>query len=408
MTAVTETGDAIETHSTAAPAPSFLTGETIYLRGVQLSDARWATAWRGSLFPITAEKAEEALKEEVPKQNEQGKYRLIACRRSDGRPVGAVKLNDEEALNAELTLTSDPAMGGQGPELQAEMLRLVVPWLSTERKRPVVRVMTDVDMQPVVSAAKSLGMDPAVQLRDGVWRQGRLRDGIFYELLHPVWTSRLGDPGPGLAEAGAPVLHPTSPAPRRDPSERLALPDNAMIGSKRLALRPFQPEDAGPVSASTLTETDTSFGHSRFPYSAILLADWFGEMSENDPASDFEVAVVHRETGELVGEVGLYSIDWQARTAESGWWLYRAEDRGHGYGTEANHLLLEYAFDHLGLNMIWAWVKARNPRSQAGLRKQGYRDAGRFTWTGFGPDGFEDALMFDILAGEWRAARDGG
>jgi RimJ/RimL family protein N-acetyltransferase len=318
-----------------------------------------------------------------------------------------VKLNDEEALNADLTLTSDPAVGGQGPELQAEMLRLVVPWLSTERKRPVVRVMTDVDMQPVVSAAEELGMYPAAQLRNGAWRQGKLRDAVFYELLNPVWTSRMGDPGPGLAEAGAPVQHPTSPAPRRDPAEGLDLPDNAMIGSHRLALRPFQLEDAEPVSARVLEETDTSFGHSRFPYSAILLADWFEEMGKNDPASDFEVAVVHRETGELLGEVGLYAIDWQARTAESGWWLYRAEDRGKGYGTEANQLLLEYAFDHLGLNMIWAWVNRLNPRSQAGLRKQGYRDAGRFTWTGFGPDGFENALMFDILADEWRQARDG-
>ena len=130
-------------------------------------------------------------------------------------------------------------------------------------------------------------------------------------------------------------------------------------------------------------------------------------MGEHDPSSDFEVAVVHRESGELLGEVGLYSIDWLARTAESGSWLYCAADRGKGFGSEAKHLLLEYAFDYLGLNMIWAWVKALNPRSQAALRKQGYRDAGRLTWTGFGPDGFENALMFDILAAEWRTARDG-
>ena len=81
------------------------------------------------------------------------------------------------------------------------------------------------------------------------------------------------------------------------------------------------------------------------------------------------------------------------------------QHRGQGYGTEAKLLLLEYAFDRLGLNMIWAWVKERNPRSQAALRKQGYRDAGRFTWSGYGPDGFENALMFDLLATEWRAAR---
>lgn len=405
MTAVTETGDSTDTHSPVAVAPSFLVGETIYLRGLQLGDAKWGTAWRGSPFPITAEKLEEKIKEDVPKQDLQNRARLIACRRTDDRPVGSVIVDDSLHLSAELALFSDPALGSAGAELQAEMLRIVAPWLTAERKRPVVRLMTDVDMLPVMSAAQSLGMRPAVQLRDGVWRQGKLRDMIYFDLLNPTWTARLGDPGPGLAEAGEPVLRPTSPAPRPNHADGLVLPDNALIGSQRLALRPFQPEDAEPISARILAESDTSFGHSRFPYSAILLADWFGEMSDSDPATDFEMTVVHRESGELLGEVGLYAIDWRAHTAESGWWIYRAEDRGQGYGTEANQLLLEYAFDHLGLNMIWAWVKCLNPRSQAGLRKQGYRDAGRFTWTGFGPDGFENALMFDILAAEWRENR---
>jgi RimJ/RimL family protein N-acetyltransferase len=170
----------------------------------------------------------------------------------------------------------------------------------------------------------------------------------------------------------------------------------------------MQVDDAETIANLIRREPDASFGHSRFPYSAIAFADWFGEMAEKDPAPDLELAVVLRETGELIGETGLYSIDWIARTAESGSWLYRAADRGQGYGTEAKLLLLEYAFDRLGLNMIWASVKERNPRSQAALRKQGYRDAGRFTWSGYGPDGFENARMFDLLATEWRAARDEG
>ena len=171
MTAVIETGDSTETHSSAAPAPSFLTGDTIYLRGLQLSDAKWATAWRGSPFPITAEKLEEKIKEDVPKQDLQNRSRLIACRRTDDRPVGSVIIDDSVSLSTELTLFSDPALGSEGAERQAEMLRIVVPWLSTERKRPVVRLVTDVDMYPVLSTAESLGMRPAVQLRDGVWRK---------------------------------------------------------------------------------------------------------------------------------------------------------------------------------------------------------------------------------------------
>jgi len=288
------------------------------------------------------------------------------------------------------------------------MLGQLVPWLSGERYRPVVVLATDSGLEPVRAAAESLGMRPAVRLRDGVWRDGRRHDMVFYEYVNPIWIARLGDPGSGITVAGEPVTAPKSSAPRRDHNATLPLPPNALIGSHRLALRPMQVDDAETIANLIRREPDASFGHSRFPYSAIMIADWFGEMAEKDPAPDVEFAVVLRESGELIGETGLYSIDWIARTAESGSWLYRAADRGKGYGTEAKLLLLEYAFERIGLNMIWAWVKERNPRSQAALRKQGYRDAGRFTWSGYGPDGFENARMFDLLATEWRAARAGG
>jgi RimJ/RimL family protein N-acetyltransferase len=387
---------------------SYLIGDTIYLRGAELSDAKWATAWRPRPFPISAEEAEKQLKKSVPEGAEKRVALLIACRREDGRPVGSARIDDSDPTSSTIALHTDPALGAVGALLQAEMLAQLVPWLSGERYRPVVVLATDTGLEPVCAAAESLGMRPAVRLRDGVWRDGRHRDLIFYECLNPVWITRLGDPGPGIAVAGEPVATPKAPGSRRDHDAKLSLPPNALIGSQRLALRPMQVDDAKTIANLIRREPDASFGHGRFPYSAIGLADWFGEMAEKDPAHDVEFAVVLRETGTLIGETGLYSIDWIARTAESGYWLYRAADRNKGYGTEANLLLLEYAFDRLGLNMIWAWVKERNPRSQAALRKQGYRDAGRFTWSGYGPDGFENARMFDLLAAEWRSARDDG
>jgi RimJ/RimL family protein N-acetyltransferase len=387
---------------------SYLIGDTIYLRGVELGDAKWATAWRPRPFPISAKEAETQLKKNVPAEGEKRAALLIACRRNDGCPVGSARIDASDATATSISLHADPTLGAAGAQVQAEMVAQLVPWLSGERYTPVVVLATDSGLEPVSATAKSLGMRPAVRLRDGVWRDGQRHEMVFYEYLNPVWTDRLGDPGPGIAVAGEPVVAPRASAPRRDHDAAFPLPPNALIGSQRLALRPMQIDDAETIANLIRREPDASFGHSRFPYSAILFEDWFGEMAEKDPALDIELAIALRETGELIGETGLYSIDWIARTAESGSWLYRAADRGKGYGTEAKLLLLEYAFDRLGLNMIWAWVKERNPRSQAALRKQGYRDAGRFTWSGYGPDGFENARMFDLLATEWRAARDAG
>ena len=412
MTASVSGDDAeIDTPEHADPLDqgrTFLVGATIHLRGAEVGDAKWATAWRGSPFPISAEKAEEQLKKSVPEQGEKRRSRLIACRRSDGRPVGSAVIDDSDNTVSSMSFFTDPALGPGGGDLEAEMLGLLLPWLADERHRPIVVLGADVDTAPLLQRAEVLGMRPAVRLRDGVWRNGRHRDRIFYDYPNPAWVARLGDPGIGIDDAGEPVVAPRVPAPRRAPGEVFPLPDNALLGSARLALRPMQAEDAEPIVRSVLAEPDASFGHSRFPLSPIGLSHWFGKIGEDDPSSDMEVAVVLRETGEMIGEVGLYDIDWLARTAESGSWFYKPEHRGGGYGTEAKHLLLEYAFDWLGLNMIWSWVKSRNPRSQAALRKQGYRDAGRANWVGFGPDGFEDARMFDLLAEEWRAARDQG
>jgi len=405
----TETEEDYSPDGSTRPVDSqaYLIGDTIYLRGAELSDAKWATAWRPTPFPISAEEAEKQLKKNVPEDDEKRVALLIACRRDTGRPVGSARIDDSNPTMTSISLHADPALGAASAQVQAEMLGQLVPWLSGERYRPVVVLTTDTGLEPVVAAAEMLGMRPSVRLREGSWRDGRRHDMLFYEYLNPVWTARLGDPGPGIALAGQPVAAPKAPASRRNHDAELPLPPNALIGSQRLALRPLQVDDAETIARLIRSEPDASFGHSRFPYSAIMLADWFGEMAEKDPAKYIELAVVRRDTGELIGETGLYSIDWIARTAESGYWLYRVADRGIGYGTEANLLLLEYAFERLGLNMIWAWVKERNPRSQAALRKQGYREAGRFSWSGYGPDGFENARMFDLLATEWRATRDG-
>ena len=70
---------------------------------------------------------------------------------------------------------------------------------------------------PVVAEAESLGMRPAVRLRQGVWRDGRLpRHDLLRIPATRCGSARLGDPGPGIAAAGEPVATPKAPAPRRD------------------------------------------------------------------------------------------------------------------------------------------------------------------------------------------------
>lgn len=394
------------TTTTTTPVPGanlhYLSGDTIYLRGLEPEDAKWGMAWWPNRFPIAAESLEEQLKKQTARGADRGRTRLIICRRSDGRPIGSAMVEESDQTEGAVWLFADPTLGSAGDDARAEALRLILPWQIAERHRPIVITAFAEGDTALIAAAQELGMRPSVMLRDGAWRAGQRQNQHWFEYPNPVWTERVGDPGIGI-EAALPA--PMNPAPRKRGLTGVPMPQNAFLGSERLALRPFNTADAELVAQLVRQESDGGFGHSRIPISQFIFTHWFGEMSSAPISSEMEVAVVLRDSGEIIGEVGLYDIDWLARRAETGSWLYRPEYRGGGYGTEAKLLLLEYAFEVLGLNMLWSWVKELNPRSQAALRKQGYRDAGVTHWSGFGPEGFEHARMFDLLASEWFAGQ---
>ena len=384
---------------------TFLVGETLYLRGLELADAKRASAWRAAPFPIPVERAEEILKKEIPAQAERWTITLLACRRDDDEPVGAARIEIADWRTATVRPHADPALGAAAQTTKAEILGLVVPWLSAERDLMVVWAEADADEDAVVAAAEALGMRPGVRLREALWRDGRRHDQLTFELPHPAWRERLGDPGAGIAAAAAPGVVPTSPARASRSIGDGSPPPNAVMVGDRVVLRPLAAEDAERIARWSREETETWFQNGRGVRSPLLVTNWIGKMGEQEPPSDVEFAIALRDGGELIGDNGLYGIDWVHRTAETGTMIYRPAHRGGGLGTEAKHLLLEYAFERLGLHMVRSYVWSFNERSAAALRKQGYRDAGRLHWVGVRGGEFASDVVFDLLADEWRGHR---
>ena len=397
------------------PAPgsarqTFLVGETLYLRGLEPNDAKRATAWRASPFPISTARAEELLKKEIPAAAERGKSTLLACRRADDEPVGAVRIEIEGWRVATVRPHADLTAGVPAEVTKAEILRLVVPWLSAERQMMVVWTELDADEGETVAAAEALAMRPAFRLREALQRGGRRHDMIGYELLHPTWIERLGDPGPGIARAVPPGVVPTAPARRHsEATDEPAPPPKVVMLGERVILRASEVGDAEAIARWSREETETTFSNGRGVRSQAVLAHVLGDAGEHEPPETIEFAIALRDGGELIGDNGLYGIDWVHRTAETGTMIYRKEHRNGGLGTEAKHLLLEYAFERLGLHMVRSLVWSFNLRSAAALRKQGYRDAGHMHWVGVGGGAGEFAgdSVFDLLAEEWRAHRKG-
>jgi diamine N-acetyltransferase len=179
-----------------------------------------------------------------------------------------------------------------------------------------------------------------------------------------------------------------------------------MIG-ERIYLRPLEVEDAKDIAYASHYETDTFMERGRDLTSPLTMEHYIRELYEQQP-TDGEVpfACCLKENDECIGIVGLEFVDLVNRVAETGSWFHKPEYRNKGYGTESKHLVLEYAFERLYLEMIISFVWEPNTRSAAALAKQGYRPAGRVKWEAVKDGVYRDVLMFDISREEWLEARE--
>jgi [ribosomal protein S5]-alanine N-acetyltransferase len=145
--------------------------------------------------------------------------------------------------------------------------------------------------------------------------------------------------------------------------------------TERLRLRPFR---IGDLRALHAMWADPEVGrwvggtHTRMQQSREEL----GQHMEHQARHGFAFwAVEERETGGLVGEVGLMFLEGQGPDVEIGWCLGRPA-WGRGYATEAAEAWLQAGFDRLGLDRIIAAVLEDNARSRRVCEKLGMRPDG--------------------------------
>ena len=383
---------------------TFLVGPTLYLRGIEREDAKTGAAWYPSPFPLPSEVLEERLKKKVPESARKCEYRLIACRRADDRPVGSAWYRVYGWRSAETTVRADPVLGAEArAAIKAEIVGLLVPYLVMERDLMAVWLDTEAGEPTVDKTAAEVGMRKAYRLREALLRDGARRDLMCYEALHPAWIARLGLPPEGVE--GPVEREVRSPAPRDFPALSGDPPPNAIIVGERVYLRAIEIDDAEDMARWSRREPETFFDNGRPVRSPIAFADFHRKLAEDDPPEWVRFAICLRENDEVIGSNGLDDLDLINRTAETETEIVNPAYRGGGYGTEAKHLLLAYAFERLGLHMVKSYVWEFNTRSAAALRKQGYRDAGYVAWTGLKDGNFAGDHAFDLLASEWQAAR---
>ena len=174
-----------------------------------------------------------------------------------------------------------------------------------------------------------------------------------------------------------------------------------------LKLRQLQPEDAeelfSVVNANRQhlrewlpwLDVNTQADHTRQFIAACLQQD-----AKNE---GFVCAILIG--GRIVGVAGYHPIRWSNKSAELGYWLSR-ETVGRGVMTKCCRVLIDHAFNTLGLNRVSIPAAVGNNRSRAIPERLGFTQEGVIRDAEWLYDHYVDHVLYAMLKRDWEANKE--
>lgn len=167
---------------------------------------------------------------------------------------------------------------------------------------------------------------------------------------------------------------------------------------QRITLRTVEREEIGLLQrARNEPEFRSGFLLDQ-PENRTEVEEYFEENIEGDESSIYLLIYIDQDA---IGGISLRDIR-QSHGMLTYWLL--PDKRGHGYMTEAAALMLDHAFDALGLHRVYAWTIGDNEPSKGVLHRLGFTQEGTLREHVFARGDYWDADYFGLLASEWDGA----
>lgn len=172
-----------------------------------------------------------------------------------------------------------------------------------------------------------------------------------------------------------------------------------MIRTKRFIIRPFKSLDAEKVyeACNDFEISKTTLGIP-FPYT-LEDAKNFIEYTKNaiSDKKSYELAICLKEDiNEVVGCISLMGIKRPANRAELAYWVSK-KHWNKGIATEAAKAMIEYGFNTLHLNSIFARFLNNNPSSGKVMQKIGMKYVGEMREHEFKNGKYCNVTYYEIL-----------
>jgi RimJ/RimL family protein N-acetyltransferase len=175
------------------------------------------------------------------------------------------------------------------------------------------------------------------------------------------------------------------------------------LETERLVLRPFEDGDLDAYHAIR-SQRDVSLylydGPLRLEESREKHARLVASRGLEGEGDWLPAVITLRDTGQMLGDIGLHWASVEHRTGEVGFVLDPVH-QGNGYATEAARRVLDWGFGTFGLHRIIGRTEARNVASARVLEKLGMRLEAHLVESEWVKGEWQSELVYAILDREW-------
>ncbi len=179
-------------------------------------------------------------------------------------------------------------------------------------------------------------------------------------------------------------------------------PPRPVIAGRLVYLRPLEPEDADLVHHWYEDAEYLALMGGR-PVSLAERRTFFERQAADPSDNAMSFIVCLRHDGRPVGRLDLFEIDRTNGNAAFGIGIGNADDRGHGFGTDAVLALCDYVFGQMRLERLWLTTDADNLHAQHVYESIGFVREGVARHAYYQDGRYQDDVRMAILRDEWAA-----
>jgi RimJ/RimL family protein N-acetyltransferase len=118
---------------------------------------------------------------------------------------------------------------------------------------------------------------------------------------------------------------------------------------------------------------------------------------------EYPFIVFDKRQNHYAGSTRFYDIQFNNKTLQLGYTWYGKKFQGTGLNKHCKYLLLEFAFDKIGMERVEFRADNTNARSIAAMKSIGCTAEGILRSDGLKPDGTRrDSIVLSILRDEWK------